>query len=157
MHLSKNLKWAFLIACLLLVHLSVNFSHFQLLQNSLANFNQTWQKASVGKGDLSYFFSNEGLHAFLRGDNIKIFKISSLEPQGQFRPNLARQIRTINISKRRLCSFFSDNLCYDIIVALCKWVYWLKLFHKLSYLAHGPLVSIVIHIPCMMLQMLIFF
>ena len=32
----------------------VNFSHFHLLlQNHRANFNQTWQKASLGKGDSS--------------------------------------------------------------------------------------------------------
>ena len=59
-HLSWKLKWAFLIACCLSVRLSVcpseNFSHFQLLlQNHLANFNQTCHKASVGEGDSSLF------------------------------------------------------------------------------------------------------
>ena len=38
------------------VRLCVNFSHFHLLlQNHLANFNQTWHKASLGKGDSSLF------------------------------------------------------------------------------------------------------
>ena len=46
-HLSWKLKWAFLIAC----RPSVNFSHFHLLQNHCANFNQTWHKASFGEGD----------------------------------------------------------------------------------------------------------
>ena len=55
--LSWKLKWAFLIACCLSsVCQSVNFSHFQLLlQNHWANFNQTWHKASEGKGDSSLF------------------------------------------------------------------------------------------------------
>ena len=40
----------------LFVRLSVNFSYFRLLlQNHWANFNQTWQKASLGGGDSSLF------------------------------------------------------------------------------------------------------
>ena len=60
-HLSWKLKWAFLITCRPSsvrpsVCLSVNFSHFHLLlQNHWANFNQTWHKASLGKGDSSLF------------------------------------------------------------------------------------------------------
>ena len=72
-HLSWKLKWAFLITCrpasvcpsvrlsvrlsvCLSVCLSVNFSHFHLLlHNHWANFNQTWHKASLGKGDSSLF------------------------------------------------------------------------------------------------------
>ena len=34
---------------------SVNFSHFHLLQNNWANFNQTWHKAPFGKGDANLF------------------------------------------------------------------------------------------------------
>ena len=36
--------------------LSVNFSHFHLLlQNHLANFNQTWHKVFLGEGDSSLY------------------------------------------------------------------------------------------------------
>ena len=52
----------------------VNFSHFHiLLQNHWANFNQTWHKAYLGKGDSSLF--SEGLRPFPRGDNYEIVKI----------------------------------------------------------------------------------
>ena len=58
-HLSRRLKWAFLIKiCPLsvVVVVVVNFSHFHLLlQNHWANFNQTWHKAPLGKGDSSLF------------------------------------------------------------------------------------------------------
>ena len=58
-HLSRRLKWAFLIKiCPLsvVVVVVVNFSHFHLLlQNHWANFNQNWHKASLGKGDSSLF------------------------------------------------------------------------------------------------------
>ena len=56
-HLSRRLKWAFLIKiCPLSVVVIVNFSHFHLLlQNHWANFNQTWHKASLGEGDSSLF------------------------------------------------------------------------------------------------------
>ena len=52
-HLSWRFKWAFLIKiCPLSIVVVVNFSHFHLLlQNHLANFNQTWHKASLGEGD----------------------------------------------------------------------------------------------------------
>ena len=33
----------------------VNFSHFHLLENHWAYFNQTWHKASIGEGDSSLF------------------------------------------------------------------------------------------------------
>ena len=62
-HLSRRLKWAFLIKiCLLsviivvvvlVVVVVVNFSHLHLLlQNHWASFNQTWHKASLCEGDL---------------------------------------------------------------------------------------------------------
>ena len=65
-NLGSLFKWAFLIAChplsvclsvhLFVVRLSVNFSHFHLLlQNYKANFNQTWDKASLGESDSSLF------------------------------------------------------------------------------------------------------
>ena len=61
-HLSRTLKWAFLITiCLLSVVVVVgvvvvNFSHFHLiLQNQWANFNQTWHKGSLGDRDSSMF------------------------------------------------------------------------------------------------------
>ena len=39
--------------------LSVNFSHFHLLlQSHWANFNQTWHKASLGKGDANFLVSS---------------------------------------------------------------------------------------------------
>ena len=54
-HLSWRLKWAFLIK-ICSSSVVVNFSHFHLLlQNHWANFNQTWRKASLGKGDWSLF------------------------------------------------------------------------------------------------------
>ena len=59
-HLSWKPKWAFLITCRPSsvrpsVCLSVNFSHFHLLQNHWANFNQTWHKVSLCEGDSSLF------------------------------------------------------------------------------------------------------
>ena len=64
-HLSRKLKWAFLITCgpwsvrpsvCPSVRLSVDFSHFHLLlQNHWANFNQTWHKVSLVKWDSSLF------------------------------------------------------------------------------------------------------
>ena len=62
-HLSRRLKWAFLIkicplsvVVVVVIVVVVNFSHFHLLlQNHWANFNQTWHKASLGKGDSSLF------------------------------------------------------------------------------------------------------
>ena len=55
-HLSRRLKWAFLIKIcpLSVVVVVVNFSHFHLLlKNHWANFNQTWHKVSLGEGDSS--------------------------------------------------------------------------------------------------------
>ena len=60
-HLSRRLKWAFLIkicplSVVVVVVVVVNFSHFHLLlQNHWANFNQTCHKASLGEGDSSLF------------------------------------------------------------------------------------------------------
>ena len=52
----------------------VNCSHFHLLlQNHLANFNQTWHKTCIGEGDSSLF--NEGPRPFPRGDNYEIAKV----------------------------------------------------------------------------------
>ena len=56
-HLRRKLKWAFLITMcslsVVVVVVVVNFSYFHLLQKHRANFNQTWHKASLGKGDSS--------------------------------------------------------------------------------------------------------
>ena len=56
-HLSRRLKWAFLITMfslsVVVVVVVVNFSYFHLLQKHRANFNQTWHKGSLGKGDSS--------------------------------------------------------------------------------------------------------
>jgi hypothetical protein len=60
-HLSWKLKWAFLNAfwpssVCPSVRLSVRLLHFQfLLQNCWANFNQSWQKLSLGKEDLELY------------------------------------------------------------------------------------------------------
>ena len=55
-HLSRTLKWAFLIEICQLSIVVVNFSHFHLLlQNHWANFNHIWHKASMNEGDLSLF------------------------------------------------------------------------------------------------------
>ena len=72
--LSWKLKWAFLFArrpsVRLSVLLSVNFSHFYLLlQNHWTNYNQTWHKAFLGKGDSKLFRS------FTIGNDYKIAKI----------------------------------------------------------------------------------
>ena len=49
---------------------SVNFLHFRLFfQNHWANFNQTWHRASMGKGDSSSF------NPFPKGDNYEIAKM----------------------------------------------------------------------------------
>ena len=53
--LSRRLKWAFLITICQL-YVVVKFLHFlNLLQNHWANCNQTWYKASLGKGDSNFF------------------------------------------------------------------------------------------------------
>ena len=44
-----------------------------LLQNQAANFNQTWQKASLNDGNSS--FTNEYPNRFPRGDNYEISKM----------------------------------------------------------------------------------
>ena len=93
---SSELFWSSIVY--LSVRQSVNFSYFRLLlKNHRANFNQTWQKASLGKGDSN--FSNEEPCPFPRGDNFKwqkyideIPKSSSPEPLCQFQPNLAKSI-----------------------------------------------------------------
>ena len=62
-HLSRMLKWAFLITIcplsvvvVIVVVVVVNFSHFLLLlQNHRANSIQTLQKAALGEGDSSLF------------------------------------------------------------------------------------------------------
>jgi hypothetical protein len=75
-HLSWKLKWAFLIdrcpasgcpfVCKLL--------HFRLLlQNYWANFNQTWHKSSLGRGDSS-FVKKKGDSPSPRRDNSKRLK-----------------------------------------------------------------------------------
>jgi hypothetical protein len=47
-----------------------------LLQNQQANFNQTWYKSSLGKGD--YNCSNKGPGPLQRGDNYKIAKMGEV-------------------------------------------------------------------------------
>ena len=48
------LSWSSLLSSTF--HIVINFSHFHhLLQNHWVNFNQTWHKASLGKGDSSLF------------------------------------------------------------------------------------------------------
>ena len=52
-HLSRRLKWAFLITIcplsFVVVVVVVNYSHFLLLlQNHWTNFTKTWYKASLG-------------------------------------------------------------------------------------------------------------
>ena len=64
-HLSRRLKWAFLIkicplsvvvVVVVVVVFVVNFSHFHLLlQNHSANFKQTWHKTSLAKRDSNLF------------------------------------------------------------------------------------------------------
>ena len=52
-HLSWNIKWAFLIACCpsvcMSVRLSINFSHYIFFPES-GNYKHTWHKASLGVG-----------------------------------------------------------------------------------------------------------
>ena len=67
-YLSWKLKWVLITFCPssvcpsvrlsvgLSIRLSVNFSHFHLLlQNHWTTFNQSWHKASLGKGDSCLF------------------------------------------------------------------------------------------------------
>ena len=55
-HLSSVVCLSVRPSVCLSVRLSVNFTHFHLLlQNHWAKFNQTWHKASLGKGDSSLF------------------------------------------------------------------------------------------------------
>ena len=57
------------------------------------NFNQTQHKLSLGEGYISLF--NKGPCIFPRGDDYNIVKMkesSSVEPLGQFQPNLAKSI-----------------------------------------------------------------
>ena len=80
-HLSRMLKWAFLsticslsVVVVVVVVIFVNFSHFPLLQNHWANFNQTWHKASLDEG--VQICSNEGPCSFSRGYNYKMMKVN---------------------------------------------------------------------------------
>jgi hypothetical protein len=60
-HLSWKLKWAFLIVfcpssfCPSVRPSVCKLLHFRLLQNHWANFNQTWHKWSLGRGDSKLF------------------------------------------------------------------------------------------------------
>ena len=73
-HLSRRLKWAFLIkicplSVVVVVVVFINFSHFRLLlQNHCAIFNQTCHKASLGEGDSS-LLQMKG-PAYFKGDVI---------------------------------------------------------------------------------------
>ena len=58
--LGKKFKWILKVWNIyvvgVVVDVGVNFTHFHiLLQNHGANFNQTWHKASLGRGDSSLF------------------------------------------------------------------------------------------------------
>ena len=61
-----------------------------LLQNQMVNFNQTWQKASIGKEDLSSFkwkghtFLNQEIITKLQKNIHEIKKSSPPELLGQF-------------------------------------------------------------------------
>ena len=73
-----SLSWAILIACcplsiFLYVCLSVNFSHFHLLQNQLSISPKLGTKHPWVKG--IQVCSNEGPRPFPRGDNYEIVKI----------------------------------------------------------------------------------
>ena len=71
---------------------------WNLLKNHMANFNQTWHKASLGDRDSIFLIGRPC--PFPRGDNYEIGKIqineiwksSSPEPLGQFHQNLAQTI-----------------------------------------------------------------
>ena len=59
-HLSRRLKWAFLIEICPLSVVVVHFSHFYLLlQSHWASFNRTWHKASLGEEDSSWRYKLE--------------------------------------------------------------------------------------------------
>ena len=71
-HMSRRLKWAFLIKIcplsVVVVGIVVNFSHFHLLlQNHWVSFNQTWHNASFGEGNSSLFKCRA--LPFSKGDN----------------------------------------------------------------------------------------
>lgn len=57
---SSRLRWAFLIkicslSVVIVAVVAVNFTHFHLLQNRWADFNQAWHKASLSTQDSSLF------------------------------------------------------------------------------------------------------
>ena len=142
-HLTSRLKWAFLIkicqlsvvivVVVVVVMVVINFSNFHLLlQNHWANFNQTWHKASLGKGNSSLFkwraqpFSKNTLT-----------KSSSPEPLGQFQPNLSQCVlgwRGIQVCSNEGLPFYKgDN--YQIAK-----IHWQNL-KNLLLLNHWAIVS----------------
>ena len=83
-HLSRRIKWAFLIkicplsvvvvVVLVVGVVDVNYSHFlSHLQKHWANYNQTWHKASLGDEDSSLL--KWGPCPFPRGNDFEIVKI----------------------------------------------------------------------------------
>ena len=112
-HLSWKLKdLACLIACWLSLSVFIIFSHFHLLlQNYLANFNQTWHKASLGVGDSNLFIWRATL--FPRGDNSKNSKntLTTIIKKllSPFHPYLAKNILEwwkLGFFKSRVILFF---------------------------------------------------
>ena len=91
----------------------VNFSHFHLLKNNWTNYNQNWQKASLGEGDSS-----------LRGDKYEIAKLywgnfrksSSPEPPYQISNKLGtKQPLVIGI---QVCQMKSHALFHGEIIMI---------------------------------------
>ena len=72
-YLTWKLNWAVLISCFLsCVCLSVNFSHFHLLQKHWGNVYETWHKSIHGCTGFRLLQINEGLRPIPTGHSIEI-------------------------------------------------------------------------------------
>ena len=114
----------------------MKFKHF-LLQNHSANFNQTWQKASLDEGNSS--LTNEYPSRFPRGDNYEISKIHFPSLKIVFWGNIwsiwtklgtkhpcvkgtqGFSNKDFPIIKKEMMGFYSTNQCYDRSIALSIW------------------------------------
>ena len=113
-----------------------------LLQNDLANFNQTWHKAFLGEEDS--VCSNEGPHLFLMGDYNEIVKI-------QFK-NRFLQNHWINFNQTwynvSFCdgnSYFSNHSIFFLLMLwhshfFAQWCLLIGTVSQMSDVAHGHLV-----------------
>ena len=120
--------------------------------------NQTWQKASLLKGDSS-LFKYRAICPFPRGDNyekakihwwnLKIFFSRTTGPSSTkhcTKHPLMKETQGFTnkdhslIKKEMIFFSSSPSQCYDMIIALSKYFYWFKLVSQVSDVAYVPLV-----------------